>query len=113
MFNKYKVVYIRSEFTLPEGANPANLGLAISYDDAFIVFINGHEVLREGVSKGNGPDARDFTLHEAQGDFDYFPLDAAAKFLKAEGKNFIAIEGHNASLKSTDLTLHPSLLLKK
>ena len=92
---------------------PANLGLAISYDDAFIVFINGHEVLREGVAKGNGPNAADFTMHEAQRKFDYFPLENAAKYLKADGKNVIAIEGHNANIKSSDFTLHPTLLLKK
>ncbi|YCM42203.1 metallophosphoesterase family protein [Verrucomicrobiaceae bacterium 227] len=113
MFNKYKTLYVRSEFKLPAGANPANLGLSISYDDAFIVYINGHEILREGVGKGSGANATDFTLHEAQRHFDYFPLDAAAKFLKTEGKNVIAIEGHNANIKSSDFTLHPSLLLKK
>ena len=113
MYNKYMVLYIRSEFTMPEGANPANLGLSISYDDAFIVFINGHEVLRKGVGKDNGPKASDITLHEAQRHFDYFPLEGAAKYLKAEGKNVIAIEGHNANIKSSDFTLHPSLLLEK
>ena len=113
MFNKYKVVYVRSEFTLPKGANPANLGLSISYDDAFIVFINGHEILRKGVGKGNGANADDFTMHEAQRDFDYFPLEAAARHLKTDGPNVIAIEGHNANIKSSDFTLHPSLLLKK
>ena len=48
-------------------------------------------------------------LHEAEG-AEYFPLSAFAKFLK-EGRNVIAIEGHNVSAKSSDFTLDPTLLI--
>lgn len=112
MKGNFKTVYIRSEFNLPEGAKPTDLGLAVSFDDAFIAYLNGHEILREGVAKGRGPDARDFTLHEAEGTFEYFPLGDLSKFLKP-GKNVLAIEGHNANIRSSDFSLHPMLLLKK
>ena len=113
MLGNYKVVYLRSEFELPADANPANLILSISYDDAFIAYINGHEVLRQGVGKGHGANATDFTLHEANATFDAFPLQNAGKFLKPGEKNIIAIEGHNANIRSSDFTLHPTLFLKK
>lgn len=112
MRNLFKVVYIRSVFTLPENAKPDKLGLAVSYDDAFIAYLNGHEILRKGVAKGRGADAEDFTLHEAGGKFEYFPLRDVSKFLKP-GNNVLAIEGHNANLQSSDFSLHPMLLLAK
>jgi len=90
-----------------------NLSLSISYDDAFIAYINGHQVLRKGVDKGSGAQAQGFTVHEANKKFDDFPLRNIAKFLKKNGKNVIAIEGHNANLQSSDFSLHPQLLLEE
>ena len=112
MSGKFKTVYVRRPFTLPEGADPKKLGLAISYDDAFIAYINGDEVARVGVDFGSGPKARGFHPHEANGKFEYFPLGKHSNFLQ-EGTNVIAIEGHNANLDSSDFTLNPSLILVK
>lgn len=112
MRNNYKVVYVRSDFELPADVKAPKLGLAVSYDDAFIAYINGHEVLRQGVGRGRGNEAEDFDLHEAEARFEYFPLGDVSKFLKP-GKNVIAIEGHNANLQSSDFSLHPLLLLSK
>ncbi len=113
MQGKFTTLYIRREFDLPKNANLNKLGLSISYDDAFILYLNGHEVLRQGIDKGQGATANGFTLHEADGKFDYFPLKGIAKYLKPGQKNILAIEGHNANLKSSDFTLHPQLLLRK
>ena len=113
MKGNYSVVYIRRDFDLPAGADLTKLGLNISYDDAFIAYLNGHEVLRVGVDHEQGPTAEDFSLHEANGTFDYFKLRDVAKLLKPGGKNVLSIEGHNANTESSDFTLHPSLLLRK
>ena len=113
MRGKYKTVYLRREFELAEDANLNALGLAVSYDDAFIAYLNGKEVLRVGVDKGQGTTADGFTVHEAENTFDYFPLKNVTKLLKPGEKNVIAIEGHNANLKSSDFTLHPQLVIGK
>ncbi len=113
MRNKYKVLYIRREFDLPKDADLTKLSLSISYDDAFIAYLNGHEVLRKGVDHEQGATAEDFTPHEANGNFELFTLRDVAKILKTGEKNVLAIEGHNANLGSTDFTLHPVLLLGK
>jgi hypothetical protein len=113
MKDKYQVVYIRREFDLPADANLNKLGLSVSYDDAFIAYLNGHEVLRVGVDHEQGSTAEDFTLHEAHGKFDYFRLRGVQKILKPGQKNVLAIEGHNANMSSSDFTLHPVLLLAK
>jgi hypothetical protein len=106
------ILRIRHEFTLPAGADPKKLGLLISFDDAFIVYINGHEVTRSLNIKGNGPSADVGKPHEADDTFEYFPLDAAAAFL-VPGKNIIGISGYNDDPKSSDFSLHPQLILAK
>lgn len=113
MQGKYKTLYIRREFDLPEGADLSKLGLLVSYDDAFIAYLNGHEVLREGVDHEQGTKAEGFTVHEANKRFEYFPFKKIEKLVKPGQRNVIAIEGHNANLASSDFTLHPRLLLAK
>ncbi len=113
MKGKFTTLYIRREFELPEGADLSKLGLSVSYDDAFIAYLNGHEVHRQGVDKGQGASADGFTPHEATKKFEYFPLKGISKILKPGEKNVLAIEGHNANLNSTDFSLHPRLLLGK
>lgn len=113
MRHNYKVVYLRREFTLPKGTNLKKLALNVSYDDAFIAYLNGKEVLRVGVEHGAGEHGEELSLHEADGKFDYFPLRAIGKLAKPGQKNVLTIEGHNANLGSSDFTIHPELLLVK
>jgi len=112
MRNKYKVVYIRREFDIPSGSDLKDVGLAVSYDDGFIAYLNGKEILRVGIDFGAGEKAKGFKPHEADNKFEFFPFAGKEKLLKT-GTNVNAIEGHNAHLDSSDLTLHPSIILKK
>ncbi len=113
MRGKYKVVYIRKDFKLGPKVDPKSLGLSVSYDDAFIAYLNGHEVLRVGVDHEQGATAEDFTMHEANGKFQYFALKGIEKIINIGGANTLAIEGHNANIDSSDFTLHPVLLRGK
>lgn len=111
MRNKFSSVYIRKIFTLKKGDDFSALALAVSYDDSIIVYLNGKEVVRSGVATGSGATAQGFHNHEA-GKLEYFPLGSYKKLLKA-GQNVIAIEGHNASVSSSDFSLDPMLILQK
>ncbi|MFT6863545.1 MAG: hypothetical protein ACJAVK_002106 [Akkermansiaceae bacterium] len=113
MRGKFTTVYVRKEFDLPAGANLNKLGLSVSYDDAFIAYLNGHEVHRQGVDNKQGAEAAGFKNHDANKTFEYFPLKSLSKILKPGQKNVLAIEGHNVNLTSSDFTLHPRLLLGK
>lgn len=107
MKDRYSTVYIRGEFPeVPKGGG--QLGLVVNYDDAFIAYLNGQEVLRVGVGSGAGASAADLESHEADG-YTYFPLKGAAKHLRPD-ENVLAIEGHNDNLGSSDLTLDPYLV---
>jgi hypothetical protein len=110
MQNKYTSAYIRTTFTLTKPTDAKKLWLSISYDDAFIVYLNGKETIRTGVRKGRGKNAVGIAQHDALKKFELFDLSPYARLLKP-GKNTIAIEGHNHSLKSSDFTLHPTLIL--
>lgn len=111
MAKKFPSAYIRREFDLENVNNARDLWLSISYDDAFIVYINGKEAFRRGVGKGRGANARQISSHEANRKFELFEFSTSANLFK-KGKNTIAIEGHNVSKDSSDFTLHPTLILK-
>lgn len=111
MRNKFSSIYIRRPFELNNAKDANKLWLAMSYDDAFILYLNGHEAVRIGVRKGSGKNASGIGQHDANGKFEYFDLSPYAHLLKP-GKNIIAVEGHNHKASSSDLTLHPTLILK-
>jgi hypothetical protein len=111
MHSNYTTVYVRREFEIEQADTIAEIGLMISYDDAFIAYLNGKEVVRVGVGVGSGRDARNIKTHEAKGRYDYFPLKDYEKYLKT-GVNVLAIEGHNKSLDSPGFTLDPYLIVE-
>jgi hypothetical protein len=113
MKNKYSTLYLRRSFALPEGIDYKKIGLVVSYDDAFIAYLNGKEILRVGIESGNGRKARNISPHEAENKFEYFPFDTNAIKALEGGVNILAIEGHNHGRKSSDFTIHPTLILKK
>jgi len=108
MKDRYSVVYLRKSFNLPEPDKIAELDLAIKYDDAFIAYLNGKEILRVGVESGSGSRASGVGKHEAD-NWEYFKIDNAATFLRA-GTNVLAIEGHNEDIDGSDFCLNPYLL---
>ena len=112
MEDKYKTVYLRREFEIPADTDLDEIGLSVSYDDGFIAYLNGKELLRIGVDFGAGATARGFHPHEADRKFEFFPLKAKKSLFKT-GTNVLAIEGHNANLDSSDFTLHPSVIVRK
>jgi len=108
MRNHYSVVYLRKSFDLSEPNEIAELGLTVKYDDAFIAYLNGREILRVGVSRGSGSRASGIVKHEA-GSWEYFRIDNHTTFLQ-KGTNVLAIEGHNEKTNNNDFCLHPYLI---
>ena len=85
--------------------------LRIRYDDAFIAYLNGNEVYRVGVKEGRGKEAKEVTPHDADKE-EVFEIDKKFNRLLKEGKNLIAIEGHNRGADSSDFTLDPKFWVK-
>ena len=110
MKDRYTVVYLRHEFVVEHADYVAELGLMINYDDGFIAYLNGKEVVRKGVGKGNGKGAQAVKSHDATRHA-YFPLRDFEKHLQ-DGVNVLAIEGHNTSIGSHDFLIDPYLVIE-
>ncbi len=108
MEGHYTTVYLRKDFRLNKLSDFAKLGLGIRWDDGFIAYLNGKEIIRQNVKKGSGKEAKDIRSGEASDDYIAFKLEPFASTLR-EGRNVIAIEGHNSKLESSDFTLDPFL----
>jgi Calcineurin-like phosphoesterase/Purple acid Phosphatase, N-terminal domain len=111
MRGRYQRIYLRGEFVLESTEDADKLGLAITYDDGFIAYLNGEEVARRNIVGGSGKDVGDIQRVE-KANREFFPL-AAARDKFRLGKNILAIEGHNDRKDSNDFTLDPTLLKKK
>lgn len=85
------------------------ISLKIRYDDGFIAYLNGTEIVRAGVASGRGKSATGFEGHEAR-DEDEFELKPEHLALLKRGKNVLAVEGHNEEIDSSDFSLHPRLV---
>lgn len=109
MRGNYTAIFIRREFEIPEATDLKRLGLVINYDDAFVLHVNGKELLSKGVVRGKDGKVK-VEKHEASG-AEYYPLGAFVDAFKV-GKNVIALEGHNAEKGSSDLSLDPALLVE-
>ncbi len=108
MQGHYATVYLRKEFTVSPLVHGATLELTVDYDDGFIACLNGKEVARRGMPAGPVTyQTLASESHEA-GTPETIGLGTAGDWLR-EGKNVLAMEGHNNTLTSSDLSLIPSL----
>lgn len=132
----YSSVYLRRTFEIEDVSKISDLVLIITYDDAFIAYLNGEEVLRVGVESGSGDGVKSIAIHEGTGpeyswerhleivrsgvlvspfeglpvNPEYFSLRRYIHLLRT-GTNVLAIEGHNAGSSSKAFTIDPHLLV--
>lgn len=110
MKGQHRAVYIRKVFSLTNALEVDSLSLDVLYDDGFVAFLNGHELVRAGVSgdigKANWKNVA-VENHEAK-KFETFANEDFGRWLR-DGENVLAIVGLNKDIDSTDLSLHPSL----
>ena len=111
-----RAVFIRKEFEVYDLDALTDLYLDIDFDDAFVAYLNGVEIARDNIN-GNVPNYLSFanTDKEANmysgGEPDQFDLKEHISLLD-EGKNILAIQVHNNSQSSSDMTLRPFLTAK-
>lgn len=107
-------IYLRQLFavTPAQAASLSNIVLQVDYDDGFAAYLNGVEIARRGLGAAGSfvPHTAAATGHEA-GTPEGIPCGIAAGILNT-GTNVLAIQVHNTSLFSSDLTLIADLLLE-
>jgi hypothetical protein len=113
-------VFTRITFTLSDPSAAQQGWFSVDYDDAFVAYLNGVEIARGNIGQpGDTPPAWDaFANSEREalgyqgGDYEGFFL--SPELLQSaltEGENVLAVQVHNTSLGSSDLTILPALVL--
>jgi sugar lactone lactonase YvrE len=100
--NGYVTYYFRRDFTLDDVSRFKNLALELKRDDGAIVYLNGQEILRDNMPSGPVTSST-LALDAADdgADFHSYVLSTAAL---VQGRNVIAVEVHQASRTSSDLS---------
>lgn len=104
-------VYVRIPFNAATTAFD-RLRLQARYDDGFVAYLNGTEILRVNTPVGplNFETSSENGLHEAGAAYDSFDVTNAAKPLLVSGANILAIHAVNLSMGSTDMLIDVRLL---
>ncbi|MGE0019036.1 MAG: lamin tail domain-containing protein [Draconibacterium sp.] len=106
MLNNYTTCYIRKEIVLNTD-DFDQLRIYCDYDDGFVVWINGQEVMKANVGSDYSYNQGAINSHEF-GEWTSILLDADDLNL-VNGTNIIAIQGFNISKVSTDFYLNIKL----
>jgi len=108
MQDHYMSVYLRTTFDAIDLAGLERLTLHITYDDAFVAYLNGEELDRRNID--GDPPPFDQPANDAIEPTDVtIDLDLAGPRSPRPGPNTLAIQVHNRTLDSTDLSLIPVL----
>ncbi len=111
MQNNYISVYARKTFNISNRLSITAISLHIDYDDGFVAYLNGNEVARGNMPDGT-PDNNTFSTGREAGTVATFDLSSYKNYL-VSGNNVLAIEVHNKTLSSSDLTLIPELIIEE
>ena len=104
-------IYLRKTFEVIDISAIEEIILNMDYDDSYIAYLNGIEIARRFVS-GNPPlyNLGSDELHEAEFYHDISPESIKIDLnLLNQGENILAVEVHNKSTQSSDLTGIPIL----
>ncbi|GAB4131728.1 MAG: hypothetical protein Fur0041_02450 [Bacteroidia bacterium] len=109
--NQNTSVYFRITFNVPDTSKISEAVLNVDYDDGFVAYLNNIEMARANISVNGRPAFNDFAAgsHEAQmyqgGNPDYFSIPKSFLINKlVPGTNVLAIQVHNVTANSSDLT---------
>ena len=109
MPGNYMTLYMRRDFTIVDASAVTGLDFQVDYDDGFVAFINGTEVARRGVIVGQNENTM-ATDHEA-GLPEGIDLSGFVDLLES-GSNVFAVEVHNGTSNSSDLSMIPELQVR-
>ena len=109
-------VYCRYDFTLTYPDSITSLILDMDFDDGFVAYLNGTELARYNMGEGGSITAWNQPADALQEALVYqgitplrFTLDESVTDLLVQGLNTFAVEVHNESITSSDLSSNPYL----
>ena len=109
-------VFIRCKFNVPDTSSIAKALLSMDYDDAFVAYLNDVEIARSGIIGVHPTYNQTGTDHEATvysgGLPESFVIDKKhLKICLLQGENLLAIQVHNTSSASSDMSSNAFLSL--
>ena len=106
-------VLVRKEFVISNPSQLLSAQLNIIYDDGFVAYLNGVEIARANLN-GNPPawNQESASYHEEESEISPFLIDSdiLSQSIR-QGNNVLAIEVHNQSNTSSDLSCSPYLFM--
>ena len=102
--NKHVTTYFRHSFDIPNPVGVTSLEAALMRDDGAVAYLNGREIHRINLPQGNIRHNTFASLTvggDEESEFHPFTIDPA---LLVEGKNVIAVEIHQTSRTSSDIS---------
>ncbi|MDP8245737.1 MAG: CotH kinase family protein [Candidatus Hinthialibacter antarcticus] len=103
MEDQYTSVFIRKKFQLDDLSAITGITLTALYDDSFVAYLNGQEIVRENFDGVPFFDLEASGNHEANG---YESFDASSfTSLLQPGENCLAVVGLNTNIGSSDFSL--------
>lgn len=109
MMKHYPTLYIRKKFNYSGDYSINTMQLHIYYDDGFIAYLNGHEVARVGMPDGEITHLTTAKKSHEASNIVAIDISKFENLIKIKN-NVLAIEVHNSSVNSSDLSLNPSLI---
>lgn len=102
--NKYITTYFRKVFTVQNSASITALQLALLRDDGAVVYLNGTEVFRSNMPSGTIGYTTLATTSIANAEETTYYTQNISPSLLIEGNNIIAVEVHQSSPGSSDVS---------
>lgn len=113
--NTESTVYMRKSFNIVDTSLIKQAIFCMDFDDGFVAYLNGVEITRNSMDIGQTWNSFATAENEAnlyQGAQPlYYTLTSVQKLLLQNGNNVLAIETHNVSASSSDLSSRPFLFL--
>jgi hypothetical protein len=104
---KYITTYFRKSFTVSNAASYTGVTMRIERDDGAVVYLNGVEVARVGMPAGTVTYTTPANVNAAENVFDTVSIPASRL---VEGTNVIAVEIHQESGTSSDISFKLDLV---
>ena len=105
--SKYTTYYFRRAFTVADPAAWSTLTVRLKRDDGGLVYLNGTEVFRSNITNG-GVDYLTFAYEALDDGTLFFSTNVAASLL-VTGTNLLAVEIHQNTLTSSDVSFDLAL----
>jgi hypothetical protein len=110
-------VYMRKTFTITDIGKITQGVFNMDYDDGFVAYLNGVEIARANMGSAGprpaynmlAPASHEAIMYQGQNPDSFYLSNALLSSILVNGTNVLAVETHNNSSASTDLTSNPFL----